>query len=529
MKNIKKIMAVLFSLIIMLQFVMIPSYASSSGSLSLSTSSTTVGKSITVTVTFSNSPNPIGAVEGYLTFNSSVLEYVPSTNSSLASGSKVKMIGVGDGTSKSIKFSVKFNCKAAGSSSLNLSGSVLDYDTEQSASVSSSKTVTVTSSAALSDNAKLKSLIGSYGELRPKFSPDVTSYEVSLPNDVTVYSLTATPADSKAKTEYFGSKNMKVGKNTRSVVVTAENGVAKRTYTIVITRAEASSTSSKVTSSDAITSEDTSSVISNEFTIGENKYTVQNEWLADTKLPAGFEATEYSLNDESIAALKSAGGTILVYAADQSGNNRFVIYDEESGEYSAFRALEYEQKSYILTERDRTAPVPTDFFPSKKEIDGEMTEIWTNQNGDVLIFAIDTDGNRGYFLYDEESGKIEFFASEPVPESIASSEPEQINWLENLKSDKELLFKIVVIEAGVILLLLILFIIFLCLYLNKGKKDDNDDNYYYDQNDGFDDYDDFGGEDYIDESSGAEIVGNTDEEFSGEISDDFKQLFDVVE
>ena len=266
-----------------------------------------------------------------------------------------------------------------------------------------------------------------------------------------------------------------------------------------------------------------------EFTIGENKYTVQNEWQADTKLPAGFEAIEYSLNDENIAALKSAGGTILVYAADESGNNSFVIYDEENGEYSEFRAVEYEQKSYILTERDRTSPVPTDFFPSKKEIDGEMTEIWTNQNGDVLIFAIDTDGNRGYFLYDEESGKIEFFASEPVPESTASSEPEQINWLENLKSDKELLFKIVVIEAGVILLLLILFIIFLCLYLNKGKKDDNDDNYYYDQNDGFDDYDDFGGEDYIDESSGAEIVGNTDEEFSGEISDDFKQLFDVVE
>ena len=270
MKIIKKVMAVLFSLIIMLQFVMIPSSASSSGSLSLSSSSLTVGKTLTVTVTFSNSPNPIGAVEGYLSFNSSVLEYIQSANTSLASGSKVKMVGVGDGTSKSIKFSVKFNCKAVGSSSLSLSGSVLDYDTEQSASVSSSKSVTVTSSAALSNNANLKSLIGSYGTLNPNFSANVTSYNVSVPNDVTVYSLTATPADSKAKTEYFGSKNMKVGKNTRSVVVTAEDGVTKKTYTITITRAEASSTSSKVTSSGITSSEEVSSEVVNEFTIGEN-------------------------------------------------------------------------------------------------------------------------------------------------------------------------------------------------------------------------------------------------------------------
>lgn len=529
MKIIKKVMVVLFSLIIMLQFVMIPSSASSSGSLSLSSSSLTVGKTLTVTVTFSNSPNPIGAVEGYLSFNSSVLEYIQSANTSLASGSKVKMVGVGDGTSKSIKFSVKFNCKTVGSSSLSLSGSVLDYDTEQSASVSSSKSVTVTSSAALSNNANLKSLIGSYGTLNPNFSANVTSYNVSVPNDVTVYSLTATPADSKAKTEYFGSKNMKVGKNTRSVVVTAEDGVTKKTYTITITRAEASSTSSKVTSSGITSSEEVSSEILNEFTIGENKYTVQNEWQADTKLPAGFEAIEYSLNDENIAALKSAGGTILVYAADESGNNSFVIYDEENGEYSEFRAVEYEQKSYILTERDRTAPVPTDFFPSKKDIGGEMTDVWMNENGETLIFATDTDGKRGYFLYDDKSGKIEFFASEPEPESTVSTEPEKSNWLENLKEDNDLLFKIVVIEAGIILILLILVIIFLCLYLNKRKRDDNDDNYYYDQNDGFDDYDNFGDDEFINESSGAEITGNADEEFNGEISDDFKQLFDVIE
>ncbi|MBQ2388873.1 MAG: hypothetical protein II305_02345, partial [Clostridia bacterium] len=159
----------------------------------------------------------------------------------------------------------------------------------------------------------------------------------------------------------------------------------------------------------------------------------------------------------------------------------------------------------------------------------EMTDVWMNENGETLIFATDTDGKRGYFLYDDKSGKIEFFASEPEPESTVSTEPEKSNWLENLKEDNDLLFKIVVIEAGIILILLILLIIFLCLYLNKRKRDDNDDNYYYDQNDGFDNYDNFGDDEFINESSGAEIAGAADEEFNGEISDDFKQLFDVIE
>ena len=226
-------MAVLFSLIIMLQFVMIPSSASSSGSLSLSSSSLTVGKTLTVTVTFSNSPNPIGAVEGYLSFNSSVLEYVQSANTSLASGSKVKMVGVGDGTSKSIKFSVKFNCKAVGSSSLSLSGSVLDYDTEQSASVSSSKSVTVTSSAALSNNANLKSLIGSYGTLNPNFSanssvmklPSILYPRCSQPKapmpGLTAKQLSFCPKDSYAPSAVAGTAMSSVGMADTSAPIAA--------------------------------------------------------------------------------------------------------------------------------------------------------------------------------------------------------------------------------------------------------------------------------------------------------------------
>ena len=525
MKTIKKITAILFSLIIMLQFIMIPSSASASASISINKSSLSIGETLTVKVTFTNSPNPIGAVEGYLSFNSSVLEFSTGDgNTNLFSGSKVKMINTGDGSGKSLSFSMSFKCKAAGSSSLSVSGTVLDLETEQGASASTSKSVTVKSSEALSTVATLKSLSGSYGNLNPKFSSNVTSYSVTIPNNIKTYTINAVPTHSKAKTEYFGSKDMKVGKNTRSVVVTAEDGVTKKTYTITITRTESSTASSKPTSSTATSSEEAiSSEISNEFTIGENAYTVLTEWHVETKIPAGFEAIEYSLNGKNIAALKSIGGTILVCAADESQNKDFVIYDEDMSSYLEFQAIEYEDKSYILTERDRTAPVPTDFFPSKKEIGGVMTDIWMNEKGETLIYATDTDGKTGFFQYDQESGKIEFFSFEPEPESVSSSEPEQKSWLENLKEDNETLFKIAVIEAGIIIILLIILIVLLCLYLNKHKR--NDDN-YYNENGNFP-YDD----EYIDDGFNNDEYANEviDEEFNGEISDDFKQLFDVIE
>ena len=70
MKIIKNSMAILFSLIIMLQFIIIPSWASASASVSINKSSLSIGETLTVKVTYTNSPNPIGAVEGYLSFNS---------------------------------------------------------------------------------------------------------------------------------------------------------------------------------------------------------------------------------------------------------------------------------------------------------------------------------------------------------------------------------------------------------------------------------------------------------------------------
>ena len=101
--------------------------------------------------------------------------------------------------------------------------------------VANNITVGNSSSSSKSSDAALKSLSISKGSL--DFSPNVTSYDVEVNNDVSSINVSATPNDSKAKiTSGTGSKSLSVGSNKIEVIVLAEDGTSSRTYTINVTR-----------------------------------------------------------------------------------------------------------------------------------------------------------------------------------------------------------------------------------------------------------------------------------------------------
>lgn len=103
----------------------------------------------------------------------------------------------------------------------------------------------------LSTNANLNSLVLSAGTLNPSFSTNTTTYSTSVANTTT--SITVTPTstsnfatiESKVNAEVFApvtsgtasnALNLNVGNNNIEVKVTAEDGIATRTYTINATR-----------------------------------------------------------------------------------------------------------------------------------------------------------------------------------------------------------------------------------------------------------------------------------------------------
>lgn len=101
----------------------------------------------------------------------------------------------------------------------------------------------------LSSNASLSGLTLSAGSL--SFAPDTVSYTLSVANGVTSTTVTPVAADANARVQVNGKDvesgrssepiALKVGSNTIAIVVTAQDGVTVRTYTVTVNRAAAPS------------------------------------------------------------------------------------------------------------------------------------------------------------------------------------------------------------------------------------------------------------------------------------------------
>ena len=68
------------------------------------------------------------------------------------------------------------------------------------------------------------------------FNKNKTSYSVTVPNDINSLKVAYKTEHAKAKVVITGNNNLEVGSNTIKVVVTAEDGKTKKTYTIKVTK-----------------------------------------------------------------------------------------------------------------------------------------------------------------------------------------------------------------------------------------------------------------------------------------------------
>ena len=93
------------------------------------------------------------------------------------------------------------------------------------------------SSSSKSSNDNLSNLIVSPVDFTGFKASKTSGYSVTVENDVTEVKITAKTQDSKAKVSVSGNKDLKVGKNTVKVLVTAEDGTQKN-YTVNVTRKE---------------------------------------------------------------------------------------------------------------------------------------------------------------------------------------------------------------------------------------------------------------------------------------------------
>lgn len=293
----------------------------------------------TVKITFTVSGTNVAQAHARITYDNSVLQYTGGSSATLpSSAAGVVQAQFGDGNAhSSMSVTLTFKALKAGSSSVSVEASdIIDIDFNPMSGATKSVAVTVKNpSQAASGNANLSSLRVSAGSLSPSFSPNTTSYTVNVANSVTTCTMTATKADPNATLSVSGSASLSVGKNTRSITVTAQNGTTK-TYTVTIYRAAADADNDADEDEDKDKDDENERPEQLEVAVGEKEYAVVENY-ADIEIPQGLAVTVAKLGEYDIPALadKDLKYTLVLLYDEETGDNAWFFYDQESSEFSA--------------------------------------------------------------------------------------------------------------------------------------------------------------------------------------------------
>lgn len=424
MKKILSVLTAVLTVCMMLCATMPVSAASSTATLSASSTKPTVNSTVTITVKLS-ADKAIASLQGNMTYDASVLEYVSTADGVTANG------GAGvlnfswfdyNTAAKTRSFKVTFKAKAAGSSAVKFNTTELcDGDINDLGYPTGSVTVNV-QNPQKSGNADLKSLYISSGSLSPAFSAKVTAYSIVIPYDVTVLTVSAVAADGNATISVEGSKNMKVGKNTRVVKVTAPNGTVK-SYTLNITRQESNGNPDKDTDGETPPADTAAQV-----TVGDETLYIATD-LKDVTLPVGYEQASLTVSDVEFPSVQDKNRNVtLLYLTDKDGKNgAFYVYDTAAMTFSAFCHVTAPAGVYAFLTPDSNLVIPEGFTQAFVEINGQTVSAFAFPQPEMaayyLVYALSPAGNKGLYTYDTEEGTLQRYTHAAAVSVPAEEQP----------------------------------------------------------------------------------------------------------
>lgn len=134
---------------------------------------------------------------------------------------------------------IYYHASTSNVSKVSTSGVFVGYAVEAALSADTHVLIKFTGvpGAVPSDDARLVSLSAGTASLNETFLPGTISYTCDVANGVTSVTFTVATANNKASVTGDGEQAVEIGDNTISIVVTAEDGVTTKTYTVVVTRA----------------------------------------------------------------------------------------------------------------------------------------------------------------------------------------------------------------------------------------------------------------------------------------------------
>lgn len=417
-KKFKSAIVLIIAFCMLWSSVVINAFASGTTSIAFSKSSLNVGDTLTVTLRI-NASEKMYAYEAMVKYDTKVLQYVSATNGPESASGLVQIASATNNTTATE--TVTFKAIAAGTIAISVEQAAYVPESEETVPLSgcSANVSVVDKTATKSSDANLKYITPSAGSLTPKFSPNVTSYTITIPNSVTTLTVGAGTSHSGADWDVEGSKNMKVGSNQRVIIVTAEDGTQKK-YTLNITRLAEDGTNTDGTSSTDAPTESVSVTADGKDMILSNNFDTSN-------LFPGYSVNTYVFNGTEFPCIEK-GDTKLLYLTDSNGENGGFYRPLEDGSFETFSYMFTKVGFYEFLKADK---IPDGYSEIALNIDNQKVTAYQSSDPTViefaLIYAKGPDGYEGFYRYDTLEHTLQRAIGAIVTETLVPEKEEKDN------------------------------------------------------------------------------------------------------
>ncbi|MDO4509785.1 MAG: hypothetical protein Q4B53_07675 [Lachnospiraceae bacterium] len=221
--------------------------------------------------------------------------------------------------------------------------------------------------------------------------------------------------------------------------------------------------------------------------------------FADEFMPVGFSKTTVTYEEQMVEAAQfDMGGIVLLYVTDADGNNgNFDMYDQTTGELSDFLQISgIENRFIIALKAGSDVSVPDGFTKATLNWNSQTLEAYayTGDAGDAtsggsdgavsggvapvdindffLIYAISSEGNKGWYMYDQNEGTYQRYVQGlHIGSKVAGSGESLIAQITSSNTDSEEggvnVMLIIVIACAVLLVALIITVIIMAVKLHE--------------------------------------------------------------
>lgn len=212
-------------------------------------------------------------------------------------------------------------------------------------------------------------------------------------------------------------------------------------------------------------------------------YTV-NENFSEAAIPKGFKAVDMELDGTNTKAMQQeSSGQYMFYLEDSDGNSDYFLYSTEDGSFSPTAVVDVNSdvSIYLMNHKDKDG-LPSQYKETTSNIEGKVFTVWQNmsQQEYYLVYALSSEGNKGYYQCDSTEGTYQRYVAQTVEEekSTNAAVDKVMNFLE-----KHLIVIMCVLWGAFLLLLIIIIVLGVKLSHRNQELDELYDEYGIDGDD----------------------------------------------